>query len=245
MVELKGLNKKQYKHMNTQHYLTSATQALLASTLILALVVMGYFFIEPQVGLAVTTSTFSVSQDITGETSFLVLAPNVTMTGSLNGITGGTSNGSTTVVVQTNAVNGYTMNIAFYDNVGSTAMRGQVTGSQSISDYPASTTQPSITFSTASSAAVFGFTVGAASTTDLDASFLNNGSVCNTGSTYTADSCWMTPTTTAFQVIDRGSSATDGATSTIYFRVHVPNNPTPGLVVDTYTATATLTIAPK
>ncbi len=232
--------------MNTKHYLTSATQALLASTLILTLAVAGYFFIEPQVGRAQDTSgPFSISQTITGETSFIVDAVNTTMTGSLNGITGGTSNGSTTVVVQTNSPTGYTMTIAFYDNVGATAMRGNVTASQAISDYPASTTQPSITFSTASSAAVFGFTVGAASTTDLDASFLNNGSVCNTGSTYTADSCWMTPTTTAFQVIDRDVSATAGATSTVYFRVHVPNNPTPGLVADTYTATATLTVAPQ
>jgi len=233
--------------MNTKYYLTSAYQALIAATVIVALVGISYFFAEPRVGRSQTTSTFTVSQIITGETSFLVSATNVSMTGNLNGITGGTANGSTTVSVRTNSPTGYTMTIAFFNNGTSETMRGINTNSSSIHDYPASGGQPTFLFSTASTAAVFAYTVSALDDTDLDNSFLDNGVTCNPGSgqAYTVDRCWMEPATTTFQVIDRGTDAVTGATSTIHFRVHVPNNPDPGLVADTYVATATLTVAPQ
>jgi hypothetical protein len=139
------------------------------------------------------------------------------------------------------------MQISFFDNGTPQTMMGRVTGSESIRDYPATSSQPTYLFSTASTSAVFAYTVTAANTSDLDDSFFNNGSsACNTGSSRaTYDECWMEPATSNFQIIDRDSSAISGATSTIHFRVHVPNNPNPGLLVDTYTATATLTVAPK
>lgn len=234
--------------MDTKHFIHSFADALVATLLLVSLLGMSYFVIEPSVGRAQDTSgPFTISQQITGETSFLVDAANTTLSGSLNGITGGTANGSTTVVVQTNSPTGYTMQIAFFDNGTPQTMLGRVTGSESIHDYPASSSQPTYTFSTASTSAVFAYTATAADTSDLDASFLNNGSsACNTGSARSSyDQCWMEPTVASFQVIDRDTDATTGATTTLHFRVHVPNNPTPGLVVDTYTATATLTVAPQ
>lgn len=230
--------------MNTKHYLNSALQALISSTLILAVVMISYFFIEPQVGRAQDSSTFSITQTIIGETSFLVDATNVTMVGDLNGITGGTANGSTSVSVRTNSPGGYTMTIAFTDNAGTEAMRGETTGSGSIHDYKTATTSLPDYNHTASTSATFAYTVSAASTTDVAANFKNNGSVCGSGS-HTTDKCWMEPTVAAFQVINRGSDAVSGATSTLHFRVVVPNNPTPGVVIDDYTATATLTVAPQ
>lgn len=237
--------------MNTKFYLSSLTQVFIASILIVSVILVGYFFAEPRVGRAQDTSgPFTISQEITGETSFIVDAVNTTLSGSLNGITGGTANGSTTVVVQTNSPTGYVMDIAFFDNGTLETMMGEVTGSSAIRDYPASSTgsttnpfEPSFLFSTASTAAVFAYTVSAADSSDLDQSFLDNGSVCGTGAGFTTDRCWMTPATTTFQVIDRDTDAVTGATSTLHFRVYVPNNPSPGLVADTYTATATLTVA--
>ena len=239
--------------MNTKFYLSSITQALLATTLIVAVAMAGYFFAEPSVGRAQDTSgPFTINQVIIGETSFIVDAQNTTLSGSLNGITGGTANGSTTVVVQTNSPTGYVMDIQFFNNGTPETMRGRVTGSSGIRDYVASSTgsttnpfEPSFLFSTASTAAVFGYTVSAADSSDLDQSFLNNGTACNSGAGYTADRCWMTPATTTFKIIDRDTDAVSGATSTLHFRVYVPNNPSPGLVADTYTATATLTVAPQ
>lgn len=234
--------------MQTQHYLSSAQYAFVSALLIVALLGLSYFVIEPRVGRAQDTSgPFTISQEIIGETSFLVDAQNVTMQGSLNGITGGTANGSTTVSVRTNSPTGYTMTIAFFNNGTPNAMLGATTSSQSIRDYPATGGEPTITFSTASTAAVFAYTVRALDDSDLDDSFFNNGTVCNAGATSgaTTTNCWMEPQTSAFQIIDRDTDAVTGATTTLHFRVHVPNNPNPGLVVDTYIATATLTVAPQ
>lgn len=220
-------------------------QSLVASTVIMALIVATFFVIEPSASRAQDTATFTISQVITSETSFLVDPTNTTLSGNLNGITGGTANGSTTVVVQTNSPTGYTMQIAFFNNGTPQTMLGRVSGSESIRDYPVTGGQPTYSFSTASTSSVFGYTITANNTSDLDGSFLNNGTdTCNTGLARASyDQCWMEPATTSFQVIDRDTDATTGATSTLHFRVHVPNNPTPGLVADTYTATATLTVA--
>lgn len=166
------------------------------------------------------------------------------MSGSLNGLTGGTANGTTYAVVQTNSNTGYNMTIHFATNTSPLqTMQGAVTGSSSILDHPSSSSQPHYQFITATSSALFAYTVSASSSSDLDQSFLNNASnSCNvSGGSYTADRCWMEPATTTFQIINRTTSAPTGATTTINFRVYVPNNPSPGVVADTYVATATLT----
>lgn len=229
--------------MNTQLYLRASFQALVASVLAVTLLMMSYFIIEPQVGQAQATSgPFTIKTVITGEISFTTNAANVQATTSINGVTGGTANGSTTAVVQTNSSTGYEMTIAFANNGTPNAMLGDTSASQAIRDYPATGGEPTFLFSTASSAAVFGYTVSAAVDTDLDPSFLDDGANCNqVAGSYTADRCWMEPTTSNFQIIDRTSAATTGATTTLHFRIYVPNNPSPAVVTDTYTATATLT----
>lgn len=227
--------------MNSQIYLKATGEALVSAVVIVTLVAASFFVIEPQVGQAVDSNPFTIKQTITDEISFLVQPANVTMTGSINGITGGTSNGSTTAVVRTNSNTGYEMTIAFFDNGSGQAMQGDASDSDAIRDYPASSSEPTYLFSTASSASVFGYTVSAADSSDLDPSFLDNGSACNTGAGFTADRCWMEPMTSGFKIIDRVTEAATGATTTIHFRVHVPNNPNPSLVADVYTATATLT----
>lgn len=232
--------------MNLQYYLNTTAKGLIAATCALALVATSFFLLEPSLTQAQSAnSTFTISQVIGSEISFLVPPANVSMQGTLNGLTGGTSNGSTSVSVRTNAAAGYTMTISFFNNSGATAMRGNVSNSQSIGNHPSLSNEPRFSFDTSSSSAVFGYTVDATNQADIEQSFRHNTTtVCNEvgGSTVNAtNTCWMTPNTAAFTIINRTSPATAGATTTVLFRVHVPNSPVPGVVADTYTATATLT----
>lgn len=223
-------------------------EAIVAALMVLVLLATSYFVLEPRIGLAQpNVSTFTISQDIIGEISFLVPASNVGMVGALSGITGGTANGSTTFVVRSNNSAGYTVTIAFFNNGTPNAMLGIISGNESIRDYPSAGGQPTFLFSTASTSAVFGYSVQAHDPATAAQSFLNNGSsACNqSGGSHTADRCWMEPATSTFQIINSNTHAVNGATSTLHFRVHVPNNPTPGLVTDTYRATATLTALNK
>jgi hypothetical protein len=230
-------------YMYTYQIIKNIQSSFLAGLLALALLATSFLFLEPKIGQAVTSGPFTIKQTITDEISFLVNAANVVATGTLAGITGGTANGTTTAVVATNSYTGYTMSIAYASNGTDNAMVGETSGSQSIHDYPSVGGQPTFNFSTASTSAVFGYTVSASNDTDLDDSFLDDGSTnCNIGAgTYTAGKCWMEPMTSGFQIIDRGTAAVSGATTTIAFKIYVPNNPSPVVVSDTYTATATLT----
>lgn len=232
--------------MNTQKVTIAIIESLVVAAIVLGFVTTSYFVVEPQVGLGQSTTSgpFTIKTTIVDEISFLVGAVNVTATGSINGITGGTANGSTTVVVRSNDSQGYNMTIAFFNNGTNEAMRGDTSLSSSIRDYPSTSTQPTYTFSTASTSAVFGYTVSATDNTDVAQSFLNNGSVCNSGGSANATSsfCWMEPRITAFEFIRRTTpTLSSGSTSTIHFRIHVPNNPSPVVPSDVFTATATLT----
>mgnify|MGYP003553646226 CR=1 FL=1 len=219
----------------SQYALVYAVSALLLTVLMFSLV------LEPTLGRAAasTNDTFLITQEITDEISFLVPAADVTMVGPVQGVSGGYATGTTYAVVRSNSNSGYTMDISFSN---APAMRGNTTFSTGIRDYATSSSmmQPSFTF-VASSAAQFGYTVAASTTSDLDPSFLNNGSTCNAGAGYTANRCWMTPSTTAYRIINRSTSAPTGATTTLTFHINVPSNPSPALDEDFYTATATLT----
>jgi hypothetical protein len=126
----------------------------------------------------------------------------------------------------------------------SPAMNANATSS-SINNYsPAGAGVPDYSWvdNTTGNPAEFGYTVSASTTSDLDQSFLDNGSnTCNTGSTDGVDTCWLNPSTTPEVIINRSTEASDGATTTIKFKVAVPSNPSPALPADTYVATGTLT----
>ncbi len=207
-----------------------------ALVLSLALSVM-FVMAEPTLGLAIEDQ-FTVNQTVTSEISFATNAADVTMTPSLGGITGGTSNGTTTVIVKTNDSSGYTMTIKAST---SPAMQGNTQGS-SIADYtPASASIPDFTYSVPSGQE-FGYTVSASTTADLAQKFLDNGTTCNTGSadTGTSASCWYNLSTVATSTILRTTATpASGSTSSIAFKLTINSG---GFVVeDTYTATATLT----
>lgn len=223
--------------MQIQHITQSIIKSFLLTVSFMITAILAFGILEPTVSRAVTDE-FTIRQQITDEISFLVPAANVTMVGSIAGITGGNATGTTFAVVQTNSPTGYTMNISFLNNP---AMLGETTGSTAIRDYGTSTAaEPTFVYN-ASTSAQFAYTVSASTTSDVDQSFRDNGSVCNTGSGDVANACWKGPSTSNFQIINRTTSANSGATTSIQFRVSVPNNPSPALEEDFYTATATLT----
>ncbi len=222
---------------NVQTLRTIPLQAATIASAVVLTIVMLFSLLEPTLSLAITDE-FIVRQQITDEISFLVPAADVTMVGAIAGITGGNATGTTYVVVRTNNSAGYTMDISFSTT---SAMRGEVSNSVAIHDYGTSTAaEPTFAF-TASSSAQFAYSVTASTTTDIDPSFLNNGSSCNVGSGSTVDACFKGPTASNFRIINRTTDAGSGATTTLRFKVNVPSNPSPAVTEDFYTATATLT----
>jgi len=221
----------------------AALYAVIASMTIVSLVFAMFFMFEPQIGHAVDSNPFRIRQTITDETAFLVQPSNVTMSGSIAGVTGGEANGSTTFSVISNNALGYTISIAYQNNGTQNAMVGDTTASEAIRDFGDTANEPSYNF-TASTAAQFGYTVTSVIPGDTEQSFLDNGTnACNSpGGNQSATTCWKAPTTSAFTIVDRGSAAATGATSTIYFKVVVPSGAAPAVTADTYTATATLTL---
>jgi hypothetical protein len=209
--------------------------------LMVTLLTASFFVVEPQIGRADESVDFRIRQTITDDTSFYVDPTNVTMQGGISGLTGGTATGTTGFVVRSTNASGYTVSISFFDNAGAYAMRGDEDSGAQIRDYAAGAGTPTFNL-TASTAAQFAYSVHSSTTADTAAAFKYSGSTCNSGSSNTAGKCWKSPLTSATQVINRTSAATTGATSTLYFKVHVPSSANPTPTAQTYTATATLSV---
>lgn len=220
----------------------AATQAGVAATLIVSLLTLGFFVVEPQIGRADESVDFRIRQTITDETSFIVDPTNVTMSGGgISGITGGTATGTTQFVVRSNNATGYSVTIDYFDNVGAYAMLGDIDGGEEIRDYAAGAGTPTFNM-TASTAAQFAYSVHSSSTGDTAQTFRYSGSTCNSGSSNTFGKCWKSPSTSPVEVVNRAASASAGATSTLVFKVNVPSGANPTPTAQTYTATATLSV---
>jgi hypothetical protein len=231
--------------MNSLDTIKAIQNAVVAAILLAVLAIATYMAFEPVVSRSQSaTDTFLVQQTITGEISFKIVTGDVTMNGSVNGLTGGYATGTTHAVVQTNDPDGYTMTLKF--PFATTSGMQANTASTFINNYtPATPGTPDFTWvdNAPSGASEFGYSVSASTTADLAQEFKDNGTVCGgAGSADNIAKCWMNPSTTAQTIVNRSSgSAATGATTTIRFKVAVPSNPLPALDDDIYTATATLT----
>lgn len=165
----------------------------------------------------------------------LSVPTDVTMSPNLPGITGGTSNGSTTVTVTTDSPAGYQLTIQA-ENSPAMLRDG---GSETIADYDDGGT-PDFSFLTSGSEAHLGYSPTGV---DIVQFFLDDGGSCNTGALNTDLACWDGLTTSAV-AISRGSSANhpSGATTTVNFRIGIGSSA--GVAAGLYTATTTLTALP-
>lgn len=230
----------QLKYFIKQQSFNALVSAILATALLLGTFLM----LEPTVTRAqLTESTFTTSVEIGGEVSFVAAVDNATMTPSIQGLSGGTANGSTTFQVNSNDPAGYTVTIQF-DNA-TTAMRlGTGTDPAKVIPNYGGTEQLVFSDGVGANEARFGFTVGGTNAAQL---FRNNGASCNqSAGTATGTACWWLGDTsiTPATIVDSDAVAASEE-HTLYFRVQVNENPSPTLELGTYTATATLTLAGK
>lgn len=211
--------------------------AIVASFLTVTVLTVSYFFFEPMMALgAGATDSFTVTQEVTSEIAFSTTANDVTMTPTLQGLTGGNAFGTSTVLVNTNNPTGYNMTIKF---ATTTALQG-VGVSSDIPNYPAGSGTPDYAWALGANTAGFGYTVVG----DVTTTFKNDGASCNTGVSNTSGKCWyMQSDASTTQAIINRATATPGtgATTTIVFQVGITANPSPAIQTGFYNATATLT----
>lgn len=152
---------------------------------------------------------------------------------AIPGVTGGVSNGSSTLTVITDSPSGYQVHIAFQDDP---AMQNPP---YSIANYDEGAA-PDFSFTTAGGEAHFGYTPEGV---DIVQFFKDDGGACNTGGLDTAYACWVGASTTAQTIaVGAGSNHPSGATTTLHFRVGVGSGA--GVIAGVYIATTTVTALP-
>jgi hypothetical protein len=167
------------------------------------------------------------------DSSFIGMSvvPPVTLSPSIAGLSGGTSNGSTSVTVTTDSPAGYELFIAAVEDP---AMQSAL---YTIPDYEPLGANPDFSFVTVTAESRFGFTP---SGVDIVNRFRDNGGSCGVGALDTALACWdgLSLTDT---VVARGSgpNVPSGTVTSLHFRVEVGAAALQPSGV--YTATTTLT----
>jgi hypothetical protein len=158
----------------------------------------------------------------------------VVMSPDIGGITGGTSNGTTSVSVLTDSPSGYSLTI---QAEGSPAMQK---GADTIADYnPVASPDPDLAFALSSTDVHFGFSPEGGDIVDR---FRDNGAACNLGSNNTPLTCWDGLSTTSISIAQGVANQPGGATTTLHFRVGVGGSAT--VIAGDYFATTTLTALP-
>jgi hypothetical protein len=162
-------------------------------------------------------------------------AADVLLTPNLGGITGGVSNGSTSVIVLTDSPSGYSLTI---EAESAPAMQN---GAETIADYvPNDSPNPDFTFTTDPSDVHFGFSPEGS---DVVGRFRDNSTVCGTGGTSdTTLACWDGLSISPLLIAEGTANQPNGATTTLHFRVGLGGS-TP-VIAGTYIATTTLTAVP-
>lgn len=165
----------------------------------------------------------------------LSVSPDIELSPTLGGLTGGTSNGSTTLTVITDSAAGYQLNIQASNSPAMQSVEGNT-----IQNYVPGGSDPDFTFAVSVGDERFGYSPEG---TDIVTRFKDDGATCNTGSGDTLLACWDGITTSAEQFAHRSSpNHPDGSTTTLRFRVGLGSN---AMVPEgTYYATTTITALP-
>jgi hypothetical protein len=162
----------------------------------------------------------------------------VFMSPSIGGVTGGTGNGSTTMIITTDDAAGYQATI---QASSSPALVDTASTTNSFADYSPVGAAPDYAFSNfTTSQSAFGFS---SQGTDADQRFKYTGTTCNTGSNSTAQTCWDGLSTSPKNVAYRTSNNQPAGTqTTLWFRAYT--GPNHMQVSGTYVATTTITVVP-
>jgi hypothetical protein len=161
-------------------------------------------------------------------------ANDVTMSPAIGGVTGGTSNGSTSFIVTTDNPAGYTASIK------ASSSPALASSLDSFADYAPAGAAPDLAFGVAANASAFAFSPEG---NDIDNRFKDNGSVCNSGSSDTVDACWDGLSTSPKTILTRTApNHPSGTATTIKFRAasgssHIQQD-------GVYIATTTVTVVP-
>lgn len=165
----------------------------------------------------------------------LSVSGGVDMDPDLPGLTGGESNGSTTVTVITDSPAGYRLTL---ESENAPAMR-RAGGGGTIADYDQGV-ENDYSFVYGAGDAYFGFTPEGV---DIVQAFKDGGGVCNVDTQDTALACWSGPSTTPIVIAEgTGSNHPSGATTSVHFRVGVGSGA--GVLSGVYIATSTVTALP-
>jgi hypothetical protein len=165
--------------------------------------------------------------------SYIALsAPSDLNLASMGGVSGGSSEGTTSWTVTTDNPAGYTMTI------NASTSPALTSGGNSFADYVPSTADPDYTFTNAASDSSFGFSPEG---TEVVTRFKDNTtSACNTGSAETSGKCWDGLSTTPKTIAGSATSNhTAGSTVTVRFRAE--SGASHLQPAGTYNATVTIT----
>ncbi|TAL48896.1 hypothetical protein EPN83_02975 [Patescibacteria group bacterium] len=162
----------------------------------------------------------------------ITAAADVTLSPSLNGLTAGTSTGSTAVTVTTDSPAGYELYIK------ASSSPALSSSSDSFANYTPAGADPDFSFTITSTVSEFGFSPEG---TDIAQEYQDNGSACNTGSSDTDNSCWNALTTTNELIATKSSgNHPSGTAITVEFRAE--NGSSHTQTAGAYSATTTLTL---
>lgn len=196
---------------------------------------------EPSVvGAATANDSVVVTQAVTSDITISAPA-DVTMSGPIYGLTGGTGNGTAVWEVKTSDTSGYTVTLAAQADT-----HVLTNGTEYFLDYTPAEAVPDFDWDTTpTGGSAFGFTVEAETPADTATNFKDNGSACGgAGVSNAVDKCWAgfaNTLTTPVQVINRSSVSLDGQNMTVKFKTQLVSGTTlpEGNYVATITATAT------
>lgn len=190
-----------------------------------------------EVATGISTSTsFTLRagyQQMQESTISMTAVGDVSMSGSIGGVTGGVANGSTSFTVITDNQAGYEATI---QATSSPAL--VLAGLDDFPDYSPSGLNPDFAFSVPSNESAFAYTPEG---DDIADRFKDDGvDTCATGSSDTADACWDGLSTSATTFVERTSSNHPAGTeTTLKFRAESGSNHIQ--IAGTYYATTTVT----